>query len=421
MLFGNIDYTARFPKSDRQIVLLDGNPVGSVWLARTPDEIRIIDLAVLSDYRNQGIGTWVLQRLMAEAAIATATVNLRNVTIANNTADSDNALNVGSNGNGGGIYRFGSSTINLINTLVADNQTRGGLGPDISGTVNSQNFNLIENTAGAIITGTTTNNITGVDPGLGVLQNNGGLTATQAIGSSSAAFNQGTNTGAPTTDQRGVLFNRVAGGTSDIGAFEVSLPVIDVLDPSLTIIADNGGSFGFGSTSVGTNQIRTFTIRNTGADNLNVGNLMLPAGFSLVGAFPSTPTALSGSATFQVRLDAATSGAFSGTLSFNNNSVVPSDRDPYDFTISGTVDPPVVSLAVAPASVAENSGTPLVYTFTRSGATTNPLTVNFAVGGTATFGGAGANYTQSCAQHNGHHYICRRSQHCGSHTRPRRR
>ncbi|MCP9838831.1 type I secretion C-terminal target domain-containing protein, partial [Cyanobium sp. N.Huapi 1H5] len=47
---------------------------------------------------------------------------------------------------------------------------------------------------------------------------------------------------------------------------------------------------------------------------------------------------------------------------------------------------PVITLAVAPASVLENGATNLVYTFTRTGATTNPLTVNYTVNGTATNG-----------------------------------
>ena len=47
---------------------------------------------------------------------------------------------------------------------------------------------------------------------------------------------------------------------------------------------------------------------------------------------------------------------------------------------------PRVSLAVSPASVAENGATNLIYTFTRTGATTNPLSVNYAINGTATNG-----------------------------------
>ncbi|MAT96635.1 MAG: hypothetical protein CL608_05780 [Anaerolineaceae bacterium] len=44
---------------------------------------------------------------------------------------------------------------------------------------------------------------------------------------------------------------------------------------------------------------------------------------------------------------------------------------------------PSVSLSLTPSSANEDGATNLVYTFTRSGATTSPLTVNFAVGGTA--------------------------------------
>ncbi|MBD2692390.1 Calx-beta domain-containing protein [Anabaena catenula] len=51
----------------------------------------------------------------------------------------------------------------------------------------------------------------------------------------------------------------------------------------------------------------------------------------------------------------------------------------------------VVNLSVAPASVFENGTTNLVYTFTREGATTSTLTVNYSVGGAATFN---SDYTQ---------------------------
>ncbi|NCR60545.1 MAG: hypothetical protein GPJ01_23870, partial [Microcystis aeruginosa LL13-06] len=45
-----------------------------------------------------------------------------------------------------------------------------------------------------------------------------------------------------------------------------------------------------------------------------------------------------------------------------------------------------VTLAVSPSSVTEDGTTNLIYTFTRSGVTTNPLTVNYTIGGTATNG-----------------------------------
>ncbi|MEK6281967.1 MAG: Calx-beta domain-containing protein [Acidobacteriota bacterium] len=66
---------------------------------------------------------------------------------------------------------------------------------------------------------------------------------------------------------------------------------------------------------------------------------------------------------------------------------------------SGTItnDDTDVSIAVAPASVAEDGATNLVYTFTRNGVTSGPLTVNFSVGGTATFGASPNDYTQTGA------------------------
>lgn len=66
---------------------------------------------------------------------------------------------------------------------------------------------------------------------------------------------------------------------------------------------------------------------------------------------------------------------------------------------SGTItnDDTDVSVAVSPASVAEDGATNLVYTFTRTGVTTGTLTVNFSIGGTATFGPSPDDYTQTGA------------------------
>ncbi|MBA4446529.1 calcium-binding protein, partial [Cylindrospermopsis raciborskii CS-506_C] len=47
---------------------------------------------------------------------------------------------------------------------------------------------------------------------------------------------------------------------------------------------------------------------------------------------------------------------------------------------------PTITLAVNVGSVAEDGTTNLVYTFTRTGPTTNTLAVNYTIGGTATNG-----------------------------------
>src|SRR5690349_23567273 len=66
---------------------------------------------------------------------------------------------------------------------------------------------------------------------------------------------------------------------------------------------------------------------------------------------------------------------------------------------SGTItnDDTSVSVAVSPASVAEDGATNLVYTFTRNGVTGSSLVVNFTIGGTATFGASPNDYTQTGA------------------------
>ena len=62
--------------------------------------------------------------------------------------------------------------------------------------------------------------------------------------------------------------------------------------------------------------------------------------------------------------------------------------------VTGTItnDDTSVTLAVSPASVTEDGTSNLVYTFTRSGVTSNALTVNYTLGGTATLN---TDYTRS--------------------------
>ena len=141
---------------------------------------------------------------------------------------------------GGGIRNISGGTLNLGNSLVAGNS--GGIGPDIRGDVNSEGYNLIGNASGAIITGNTTGNQTGVDPLLGELGDNGGPTETFLPQSGSPAIDKANATDA---DQRGVTrprddlrINNASGGNgSDIGALEVV--VIDPAGASGLVVTTN--------------------------------------------------------------------------------------------------------------------------------------------------------------------------------------
>jgi GNAT superfamily N-acetyltransferase len=60
-------YLAQFPMADFAIILRHGRPIGRLYIERRTDEIRGIDIALLPDYRRAGIGTAILQDLVAEA------------------------------------------------------------------------------------------------------------------------------------------------------------------------------------------------------------------------------------------------------------------------------------------------------------------------------------------------------------------
>src|SRR5438552_3603845 len=158
-----------------------------------------------------------------------ATIRLNNVTMAGNTADSDRD----GIGDGGGVATAGA-LVSMSNTIIADNVDTGGEAPDCIGPIDSQGHNLIENTAACGLVGGAAD-ITGQDPKLRRLKNNGGPTDKRALLRGSPAIDTG-NPATPgsggnaceATDQRGV--DRPQDGdadgvaTCDIGAFEPSRP-----------------------------------------------------------------------------------------------------------------------------------------------------------------------------------------------------
>ena len=179
--------------------------------------------------------------------------NSGTLTVINSTVALNSTGNgVGANGSsGGGIVTNTLGLTNLRNTIVANNTIGAGSGPDLSGPFNSDDYNLIGNTAGATITGSTSHNIVNQNTNLGSLVNNGGQTQTMLPLPGSPAISAGyplnlpadtfdldgdSDTAEPLPlDQRG--FARVVGTNFDIGAVEVNYTIMaDAATPQSAII-----------------------------------------------------------------------------------------------------------------------------------------------------------------------------------------
>jgi hypothetical protein len=142
------------------------------------------------------------------------TLEISNSTLSGNFATFDSG--------GAGAYANLGTSATFKNTIVANSPSS----QDCDGsTINDAGYNLdSDNTCGF---SPDNNSISGVDPKLGALADNGGPTQTHALLKGSPAINKGNNAFAVDpdgkrlkVDQRGIGFPRIVAGSVDIGAFE---------------------------------------------------------------------------------------------------------------------------------------------------------------------------------------------------------
>ena len=48
------------------LIVADGEPIGRLYVARWPDDIRIVDIALMPEHRGGGVGTRLLREVLAE-------------------------------------------------------------------------------------------------------------------------------------------------------------------------------------------------------------------------------------------------------------------------------------------------------------------------------------------------------------------
>jgi ribosomal protein S18 acetylase RimI-like enzyme len=63
-------YMEHFAQAEFDLILLNSEPIGRLYLDRRADEIRIIDIALLAEHRRQGIGSRLLKEILAEGKAA---------------------------------------------------------------------------------------------------------------------------------------------------------------------------------------------------------------------------------------------------------------------------------------------------------------------------------------------------------------
>jgi ribosomal protein S18 acetylase RimI-like enzyme len=61
-------YREHYESAAFDVIEIDGEPAGRLYVARWDDEMRIVDIALLPEYRGHGIGTALLRDLLAAAA-----------------------------------------------------------------------------------------------------------------------------------------------------------------------------------------------------------------------------------------------------------------------------------------------------------------------------------------------------------------
>ncbi len=61
-------YRAVNPDGSFDVIELDGQPIGRLYVDQRPGDIRIVDISVAADRRGQGIGSHLIRRLQERAA-----------------------------------------------------------------------------------------------------------------------------------------------------------------------------------------------------------------------------------------------------------------------------------------------------------------------------------------------------------------
>jgi hypothetical protein len=311
--------------------------------------------------------------------------NSKTLTVVNSTISTNAAT--GLFGSGGGIYNDTAGSATLTNVTVTLNGAgfMGGSGIRNLGTATLRNTIVARNECLGTITSSGHNldggmtcalagpgDLSGVDPMLGPLANNGGPTLTHELPMGSPALDAGDFVGCPAIDQRGV--SRPQGLGCDIGSYERVAPTPAFISTGDCSVVETGSSCVFNvsllapsTTPVTVQYATTDGAAASGADYLPAaGTLSFPAGATV------QPVAVT------IIDDALDEGAedFTLTLSAPMNAVIADGQGVG--TITDDDLPPAISVFACAVPEGQAGSVPCTARVILSNASGLPITVAYA-------------------------------------------
>jgi len=64
------EYQTRYPDAEYDVILVDDRPAGRIWIGTDATQIRLLDIALLPEFQNRGVGTLLLHWLIEESKTA---------------------------------------------------------------------------------------------------------------------------------------------------------------------------------------------------------------------------------------------------------------------------------------------------------------------------------------------------------------
>jgi Acetyltransferases len=63
----SLSYAVQYPEAKHWIIRWDSNPIGRLMVAYGNEDIRIVDISLLTNHRNRGVGTTLITEIQQEA------------------------------------------------------------------------------------------------------------------------------------------------------------------------------------------------------------------------------------------------------------------------------------------------------------------------------------------------------------------